>query len=380
VRVTAAVQARTGSTRLPGKVLAPVAGRPMLRFLLDRLASAPVDALVVATSDQPGDDAVAAVTEAAGVACVRGPEDDVLARLGVALDAFPADCLVRITGDCPLMDPGIVGSAIDLQRATGADYVSNTLIRTFPDGLDVEVVAADAFRRAIAEATAVDEREHVTPFVYRHPEQFSLAALRSPELAGDERWTVDTADDLAFVQHVASLFQDDTSFSWLDVLATVGRRVDHGAELWLRPAIDTDCDFVLDLRNDDVAVRFSVTGTTVDRAGHREWFTRRLTDPATRIWIAVVDDQRVGQARVDVVAGVGTVSIAVAPDHRGKGHATAMLLALQAALRADLQVKVLRAEIHRENESSVRAFAKAGFIDSAASRPDGFLELHWMRQ
>ena len=190
------VQARAGSTRLPGKVLMPVGGRPMLAFMLARLESVRCDDLVVATSTDGRDDAVAEVAAAAGVSVVRGSESDVLARFVAALDAHPADVVVRLTADCPLIDPAVVNEAIAVRAATGADYASNTLVRTYPDGLDVEVLTADALRAAAAEAVDPVEREHVTPFVYRRPERFRLAAVVGPEPLGDLRWTVDTADDL----------------------------------------------------------------------------------------------------------------------------------------------------------------------------------------
>src|SRR3954470_19546890 len=116
------VQARTGSSRLPGKVLAPVAGRPMLRLLLDRLAPVAADRVVVATSDRTADDAIEEIASDARVATVRGPEDDVLPRFLLVLDTYPSDMVVRVTADCPLTDPAIVDLAVDRLRATGADY------------------------------------------------------------------------------------------------------------------------------------------------------------------------------------------------------------------------------------------------------------------
>ena len=181
-----------GSSRLPGKVLEDLGGRPMLRFQLDRLAPLDVDHLVVATSTLARDDAIAEVAAAGGTPVVRGPEADVLERFLVALRTYPADTVVRLTGDCPLSDPGIIGEVVALHHERGADYTSNVFPRTFPKGLDVEVVSADALRTAAAEATDAAEREHVTPYLYRHPERFRLANLRSGLGLGDERWTVDT--------------------------------------------------------------------------------------------------------------------------------------------------------------------------------------------
>jgi spore coat polysaccharide biosynthesis protein SpsF len=232
VDAIAVVQARMGSSRLPGKVLADLDGVPMLRFMLDRLSSAPVDLIVVATSTDERDDPVVEIATAAGVAIVRGPEQDVLRRYAIALDAHPAETVVRLTADCPLTDPGLVSTALTRHRETGADYTSNTLVRTFPDGLDVEVVQASALRAADAEAVDVVEREHVTPFVYRRPERFELAAFTCDRFLGDERWTVDDAEDLAFLRWlVAALGRHD--FPWPDAvdLAKTRRRRSPGPRL-----------------------------------------------------------------------------------------------------------------------------------------------------
>ncbi len=154
------IQARSGSTRLPGKVLAEVAGRPMLGFMLDRLRDRLEGAqLVVATSDLDRDDAVADVADDAGVAVVRGPEADVLERFRLALEAHPAEAVVRLTADCPLIDPALVTRVIELRAETGADYACNVLPRTFPRGLDVEVLTAEALAAAAAEAAGVVWRE-----------------------------------------------------------------------------------------------------------------------------------------------------------------------------------------------------------------------------
>ena len=218
------VQARMGSTRLPGKVLADLGGRPMLAFLLDRLQPLLVDQVIVATSDLDRDDAVAEVAEAAGVGAVRGPEQDVLARFALALQRHPAAHVVRITGDCPPTDPAIVAAAVDLHIHRSADYTCNVLPRAFPQGLDVEVIAADALRMADQEARHAIEREHVTPCFYRRPERFRLANLRSGEDLGDERWTVDTPGDLGVVRDIVRGVGSGPAFGWRDALGTIGRR------------------------------------------------------------------------------------------------------------------------------------------------------------
>jgi spore coat polysaccharide biosynthesis protein SpsF len=212
------VQARTGSSRLPGKVLADIGGRAMLRLQLDRLAPLGAEHVVVATTDLERDDDVARLAEAAGVAVVRGSETDVLGRFGLVLDRYQPEAVVRLTGDCPLTDPAIVADCIDLHQRSGVDYTSNVHPRSFPQGLDVEVANARALRAALEESDDPYDREHVTPFLYRHADRFTTANLDSGRDLGDLRWTVDTAEDLVRVRWLASLVPDPESAPWTEIL------------------------------------------------------------------------------------------------------------------------------------------------------------------
>jgi len=241
--VLVVIQARMGSTRLPGKVLADLGGRPSLGLQLARLERLDDARVVVATSDEARDDAVAELAERQGAPVVRGPEADVLTRFGLALAAHPADEVVRLTADCPLTDPDLVRAVLALRRQTDADYAGNTLIRTFPDGLDVEVMTADALRTALAEATDDLDREHVTRFLVRQPRRFRLANLRGPVSLADERWTVDTADDLARLRTIVASLDDPLTAPWLEVLAVVGA-TSHPAEDAVQP--DVVADLTLD--------------------------------------------------------------------------------------------------------------------------------------
>lgn len=212
--VLCVVQARMGSTRLPGKVLADLAGVPALELQLRRLRRGGLP-VVVATSEAPGDDAVAALAASLGVPVVRGPEQDVLARYRLAAEAAPeADPIVRLTADCPLSDPELVHRAVAVHRQVGAHHTSNVLARTYPDGFDVEVVARDALLAADASATAADEREHVTPHLLRHPERFTLASICSGVRAGLLRLTLDTPEDLATLRAAVARTADPVAAGW----------------------------------------------------------------------------------------------------------------------------------------------------------------------
>lgn len=228
--ILAILQARMSSTRLPGKVLKPLAGQPMILRQIERLGrSAHIDRLVVATSREASDDPLAETLANAGVDLFRGPLDDVLARFTGALDAFPADHVVRLTADCPLTDPAVVDATIALHLAEASDYASNTPESfAFPKGLDVEVITAPALRRAAAEATTPEEHEHVTWGVWTRPERWRIAWLKSAQANdGDIRWTVDTPDDYAFATAVYDgLYADRPAFTSADLRAFLAERPD----------------------------------------------------------------------------------------------------------------------------------------------------------
>ncbi|WP_374571859.1 cytidylyltransferase domain-containing protein [Phenylobacterium sp.] len=217
------LQARMSSTRLPGKVLQPVLGQPMIARQVERLRrSRRIDRLVVATSDQPDDDGLAEVCEGLGLGVFRGSLDDVLDRFHGALSAFgPADTVVRMTADCPLTDWALIDRVIDAHLEGGGDYASNTPPeRTFPHGLDVEVMRAEALETAWREAKDPYEREHVTPFIYRHPERFALAYVSDAPSLAHLRWTVDLPADLAFVRYVyETLYPANPAFTSADIVA-----------------------------------------------------------------------------------------------------------------------------------------------------------------
>jgi spore coat polysaccharide biosynthesis protein SpsF len=201
-RIVVVVQARMSSTRLPGKVLRPLAGAPAIVRLMERLVAVDgVDEALVATSVEESDDMLAAACRAHGVRCERGPLDDVLERYVGAATAAHADIVVRCTGDCPLIDPVVVAQCVRLfrQEQPHIDYASNVDERTFPVGLDTEVVSMAALQEAARTARKADEREHVTPWVRRHKrkvtwtQEADLSALR---------WTLDYIEDYRFIASV----------------------------------------------------------------------------------------------------------------------------------------------------------------------------------
>jgi len=218
------VQARMTSTRLPGKVLMDVAGRPMLARVIERVLQAQtLDRAVVATTVQPVDEAIARLCAEQGWPYFRGREEDVLDRYYRAAIVHQADVVVRITSDCPLIEPEVVDRVVRefLERQPGMDYAANTLPpRTFPRGLDTEVMRFDALERAWREDEHPAWREHVTPYIYRNPGIFRLHGVINEVDYSHMRWTVDTPEDLAFVRRIYEHLGHDR-FSWREVLAVL---------------------------------------------------------------------------------------------------------------------------------------------------------------
>jgi spore coat polysaccharide biosynthesis protein SpsF len=204
MRTVAVLQARMTSTRLPGKVLADLAGAPMLERELARLRrSATLDDVVVATTTNATDDPVIALCERLGVLTFRGSESDVLSRYVGAVDAARADTVVRITADCPLIDPDVVDRVVRAVHDEGKDYASNVAKRTFPRGLDVEAFTRSALDRCAALASSAPAREHVTWLMHtERPDLFTHASIVSEVDASDLRWTVDTPEDLEMVRRI----------------------------------------------------------------------------------------------------------------------------------------------------------------------------------
>src|SRR5579871_1881320 len=196
VNTVAIIQARMASTRLPGKVLADIGGRPMLARVIDRVrAASTIDDVLVATSTSRADDAIEVLCREHRIAVFRGDENDVLDRYYRAAQATRADVVVRITADCPLHDPQVIDTVVSRFDPSRFDYASNAVDRTYPDGLDVEVFSFQALERAWREAQWASEREHVTAFIWKHPDRFRLHHVCQATDLSAARWTVDEPSD-----------------------------------------------------------------------------------------------------------------------------------------------------------------------------------------
>jgi spore coat polysaccharide biosynthesis protein SpsF (cytidylyltransferase family) len=223
--ILAILQARISSTRLPGKVLKPILGKPMLQHQIERtLRSKRIDKLILATSTDPSDNDLEMLCQKMNLPCYRGDLDDVLDRYYQAALLYDPQHVVRLTGDCPLIDPFMMDQVIEFYLAGGYDYATNTLEPTFPDGLDVEIFSFPALKEAWTTANLPSEREHVTQFICNHPHMFKIGDLRGERDLSHHRWTVDEPQDFEFVTRIyEALHSKKPGFGMADILEFLSR-------------------------------------------------------------------------------------------------------------------------------------------------------------
>lgn len=217
--ILAILQARMSSSRLPGKVLKTINGKPILAYEIDRIKqSKKIDKIVLATSMNPEDDPLETLARDNNIDCYRGDLHNVLKRFYDCATEYNADIIVRLTGDCPIIDPMIIDDVISLFQNENSDYTSNAVERTYPDGLDVEVFSYKALKTAYLNAQKEDEKEHVTKYIYSHSESFKISHLKNDIDYSYIRWTLDTIDDFYFFKYFYELHKND-DFCWKSVLA-----------------------------------------------------------------------------------------------------------------------------------------------------------------
>jgi len=227
-RTVATIEARMTSTRLPGKVLKEVVGKPMLQLMVERLKRVPsLDDVIIATTTNATDDPVVELAESLGIGFHRGSEHDVMARVLGAAREHNIDIIVETTGDCPLIDPDIVEQCVQTYFASNVDYLSNALDRSFPIGMDTQVFAANILADAESKTDDTNDREHVSLFIYKHPQMYSLKNLSAPAQLTEPKLalTLDTAEDFELIRTVfEELYPANSEFSLGDIFALLERR------------------------------------------------------------------------------------------------------------------------------------------------------------
>lgn len=218
-KIVAIIQARMGSTRLPGKVLKEVLSRPLLSYQIERMKKAQnIDELVIATTPN-GNESIIELCHKENITYFIGSEKDVLERYYLAAKKSQADIIVRMTSDCPLIDPVIVDKVIDMYLQNDFDYVSNTQLRTFPRGMDTEVFSFEALEKAYYEAELEYEHEHVTPHLYLNAEKFKIGHYTQKYDSNEIRLTVDTLEDFTLIKLILEkLYPEKPDFLLADIL------------------------------------------------------------------------------------------------------------------------------------------------------------------
>jgi spore coat polysaccharide biosynthesis protein SpsF len=221
-RVVATIEARMGSSRLPGKVLMPALGEPMLMHLVRRLRAVPsIDEVVIATTTSPADEPIATFASGTGIACWRGSEDDVLARVIAAGESAGAQALVEITGDCPVIDPDLVEQTIRMYLQHEVDYASNSIVRSYPDGMDTQVIYMAALKESAKLTSDPLDREHVSRYLWQRPQQYRIVHLVAPPSLHwpGLRLTLDEQGDYLLLKKIIeTLATADPLFSCLDMI------------------------------------------------------------------------------------------------------------------------------------------------------------------
>lgn len=216
--ILAILQARMSSSRLPGKVAMDANGESMLSYEIKRiLQSKKIDKLVVATSINSEDDVIETIARQNNIECFRGSLENVLDRYYQCAKQYRPSNVVRLTGDCPIIDPKVIDEVISLHLSSNADYTSNGIKRTFPDGLDTEIMTFKALEYTHLHATLQEEFEHVTRFIYTHPELFNIQHYYNDKNYSHLRWTLDYKEDYDLLKNIIRS-QKDNCFSWKDLL------------------------------------------------------------------------------------------------------------------------------------------------------------------
>jgi len=228
MNTVATVEARVSSSRLPGKVLMPLAGKPALAHLIERLLQArTVDEVVLATTVNPADNALEDLARRLGVGLYRGSEEDVLDRVLQAAGSVRADTIVEVTGDCPLLCPEVIDQAVNLYKSGAGDVVSNTWRPSYPQGVDAQVFSRRLLEEASRMTRDVAHREHVSLYFYENPDRYRIHVFEAPPefRAPDLRFQLDYAEDLQFIRAVyAELYPSNPRFGLRDILDVLGRR------------------------------------------------------------------------------------------------------------------------------------------------------------
>jgi spore coat polysaccharide biosynthesis protein SpsF len=371
----AIVQARMTSSRLPGKVLSDICGKPSLQRMLERINMASsIDKVVVATTINASDNLIVELCEKLKVDIFRGDEDDVLGRFCGAAEVAEAEIVIRLTADCPMIDPDVIDEVVSAFSINNHDYLSNTIDRTYPDGLDIEVMSVDALRDAHKKAVAPFLREHVTPYISgRRPDlgagDFRVGQIRFVADFSHIRWTLDTEEDLQRIRSLVSKLPED--YNWLQALSIatqepdlLGNMIDGQATevLSLRLAVASDVRLLFEWVNTPSSLKNKEKSSEpIEWSAHQNWFNKRLNNPNVRIWIVEQNKQAIGQVRVEYDNNKLLIDVFIDSLFRGNDYGLTALKLLIKQCQVTYPGVPLHAIIKNENYPSLNLFRRADF-------------------
>ena len=371
----AIVQARMTSSRLPGKVLSDICGKPSLQRMLERINMASsIDKVVVATTINASDNLIVELCEKLKVDIFRGDEDDVLGRFCGAAEVAEAEIVIRLTADCPMIDPDVIDEVVSAFSINNHDYLSNTIDRTYPDGLDIEVMSIDTLREAHKKAVAPFLREHVTPYISgRRPDlgagDFRVGQIRFVADFSHIRWTLDTKEDLQRIRSLVSKLPED--YRWLQALSIatqepdlLGNMIDGQTTevLSLRLAVASDVKLLFEWVNTPSSLKNKEKSSApIEWSAHQKWFNKRLNNPNVRIWIVEQNKQAIGQVRVEYDNNKLLIDIFIDSLFKGNDYGLKALKLLIKQCQATYPGVPLHAIIKNENYPSLNLFRRADF-------------------
>ena len=371
MKVVCIIQARVGSTRLPKKVLKDICGKTVLEHDIERLKRVKnIDQVVIATTIEEKDIEIVKEANRLGVSCFRGSESDVLARYYYTAKEFNADVVVRVTSDCPLLDSEVTGNVIQyyLDNNEKYDYVSNTLERTFPRGLDTEVFSFKALEKAFNEADLESDREHVTPYIWRNSDIFRNFQYKRKNDYSDLRLTLDTEEDLKLIEEVYNeLYSKKSDFNLNDIinlfikrpeLKLINAEIEQkkvNSGLYLRKVTEDDCDLIFNWANDSETRNNSFNSEKIDFESHKKWFSKKLLE-VEEYYILKSYEESIGQIRLDKEEENYILSYSIDSKYRGKGYGKRILELLEEKILAKKEEFNIIAYVKEENSKSIRIF------------------------
>ncbi|SFC60817.1 GNAT family N-acetyltransferase [Clostridium uliginosum] len=376
MKVVCIIQARVGSTRLPGKVLKQICGKTVLEHDIERLKKVRnIDEIVIATTLLEKDNAIVDECERLGVSYFRGSEQDVLSRYYYAAKENKADVVVRVTSDCPLTDSKVSEKIIDsyLDNKEIYDYVSNTIERTYPRGLDTEVFSFNALERAFNEAISTRDREHVTPYIWDNNTIFNIFQYKNKEDYSNLRWTLDTEEDYKLISIIYKYFCDKEYFCMEDIIALMKekpelekinidieqKKIDD--DLILINANKEHCKLIYEWRNDKEVRKNSFDTAKISYEEHVEWYAKKLNDSNCKIYLLANSNKNIGVVRLELKDGENTINYNIEKNSRGKGYGYKILLELEKELIKNQKTMKLTAYVKSENIFSLKIFNKLNY-------------------